>query len=159
MAVQGTMISANRLVEWSDDLSVGLRSIDDEHRRLVAVVNRIVMALGTENEWEEVNAAVTELFSYAEYHFGHEQDLMATYRYPDANAHQSDHERFVRDMRAYESAFGRGEVTAAELVRYVKRWLIGHVLVVDRRLGQYLQPRLSRRLSPGEFPDQEVPAA
>ncbi|MEO5355501.1 MAG: hypothetical protein H7835_20150, partial [Magnetococcus sp. XQGC-1] len=63
-------------LEWSDNLSVGVDSIDDDHKRLVSLIRELFSAsfLGTGDE--EIPAILKKLNNYTEYHFYREEALL-----------------------------------------------------------------------------------
>jgi hemerythrin len=76
---------------WSDELSVGILSIDEEHRRIFGMINRLEKAI-REGRGKQVLAEVfDDLLEYTATHFRHEEKLFDTYEYPEREAHRDQH--------------------------------------------------------------------
>lgn len=129
-------------LEWSPLFSVGVSSLDDEHRRLVSLLNDFQDACAAGRGPQAAFGALNALVRYAEEHFAHEQDLMDEHGYPERLRHRAEHERFLR--RVFELA---GEVDAdaergaEEVLEFIKTWLLEHVLGSDRRYGAFFAER------------------
>ena len=63
------MREARPLVTWGKDLEFGIPAIDDEHKRLMELANRVYAMVKTVDDPKVLMAAFTELRSYASRHF------------------------------------------------------------------------------------------
>ncbi|MGO9380099.1 MAG: bacteriohemerythrin [Dissulfurispiraceae bacterium] len=87
------------MIEWTQDLTVGVEIIDSQHRELFAHINTLLNALDDKMAKEELSKLSTFLDSYINNHFGLEQRYMGEYSnlgYADAEHHKSEHKAFVR---------------------------------------------------------------
>ena len=64
---------AKPLVTWGKDLEFGIPAIDDEHKRLMDLANRVYAMVKTVDDPKALIAAFTELRSYASRHFADEE--------------------------------------------------------------------------------------
>jgi len=127
------------LIQWSDDLSVHIPSIDGQHQKLVALINELHAAMKSGKS----NAHLLEIFDrlkeYTVNHFGHEEKLFARHGYPEAEEHMAAHRQFVGKVLEWEKALKSGKGTVSmEIMRFLKKWLTGHIMGVDQRYGQFL---------------------
>lgn len=141
-------------VDWNSGLSVGVQSIDDEHKLLIGVLNEIIDSLGSGSEYTVADRALRDLFAYVDYHFGHEEELMAAYEYPELETHKKQHRGFVEHLRELDKRLATGRAPVSELADFVQTWLVNHILVIDRKLGGYLETRISREVTPFEFDEK-----
>ena len=87
--------------EWSDDLGVGIDVIDEQHRTLVDLINRLyeeIITKGSSNENQE--EILEELIRYAIYHFDFEEELLHKNSYAELNAHCGYHARMKEKLLA-----------------------------------------------------------
>ncbi|MDE2369008.1 MAG: hemerythrin family protein [Burkholderiales bacterium] len=124
------------IMPWSDMLSVGVASIDQQHRILVGILNELgdsmEAGIGT---WDE-SVAMTRLVDYTESHFAFEEALMRRVGYADLDAHEQEHRLLfqqVADLMA-RSTSGERLGTQALLV-FLRDWLTSHIMGTDRALG------------------------
>lgn len=133
------------MIEWTQDLAVGVEVIDNQHRELFAHINALLKALDDKKAKEEINALFTFLDSYIKNHFGIEQRYMGEYShlgYVDAEHHKAEHKGFVRDFSEFRVDLETVEPSAqfiAEFSRWITNWWIMHIQRVDKGLGAFLQ--------------------
>lgn len=70
------------LIQWSEDLSVGVKRFDDDHQRLFEMINDLNDAMLRGKGREALNDIITGLEEYAKTHFSAEEKLFAEYEYP-----------------------------------------------------------------------------
>ena len=71
------------LIEWTDELSVGIESIDEQHKKLVNMINALNDAMLTNSSNELLGTIFTGLAAYTQKHFAYEENMFAEYNYPD----------------------------------------------------------------------------
>ena len=123
-------------LEWSAELSVGVPVIDNQHARLVALLNRISDAVKTGQEVERIMALLDELIVLTRHHFATEERLMDRYGYADALAHQQEHRKLVEDLLGIQRQFD--SVSLMLTLQALKEWLLKHINGDDRRLAAAL---------------------
>lgn len=127
------------LLEWSDGLSVGFAEMDEDHKKLVGMVNTLNDAVATDNEQSVVEDLLEELLEYTGWHFRHEERLMQQYQYPGLFDHKEEHallvEQAVELFKQYQA--GDSEVPG-KLMPFLKDWLTNHILGTDRLTGEFL---------------------
>jgi methanogenic corrinoid protein MtbC1 len=73
-------------------------------------------------------------------HFANEEKIMVGLRYPEMLAHVQQHDQIRRKVAEVEARFERGETAITiELMLFLSDWLRNHTMVIDRRLGDYIQ--------------------
>lgn len=131
-------------VAWNDTLMTGIDVIDRQHRGLVDMINATAKRLAGDDELgaDEVRALVGYLKDYAEVHFGTEEALMALCGLAPGYAqdHHRNHCRFlshVDDM--LDQLSERAVPDGRELLRFLAKWLIGHIQGEDQGLARKLR--------------------
>ena len=82
---------------------------------------------------------VHETVNYTGYHFGTEEKIMERIKYPDYAKHKREHKEFVKEVFTKVEEFKAGKVhTPINFVYFLRDWILHHVAVSDRRLGDYL---------------------
>ena len=68
--------------QWNSWFVTGLTDVDEQHHRLVDVINRFgdLVTRREETSIAELEAVFGELADYAQYHFAEEEALMTTMR-------------------------------------------------------------------------------
>lgn len=125
-------------IQWSRWMSVGIDDLDDDHRRLIAIVNK----LGDEESRPDpalVEAILGELIAYTKHHFAAEEAHMARAKYPTFAAHKALHDALTRQVEEYLETVraGRGEIDRAQVFTFCADWLGKHILKEDTRFGDF----------------------
>ena len=120
------------LIEWWDAFSVGVAKLDNDHKRLIALINRVDEA---EKAGKSVQWALEELRSYAEVHFKAEEKRLAAAEYPEIDEHKKEHKAFVEWLVTVERTYNLtpdAHFHIAETVNeYLRDWLTHHILLID----------------------------
>lgn len=129
------------LIEWQDDYSVGVHSLDTDHQLLISLVNQIGSALGSANQrFETVASILNALQDYAEYHFAREEALMAACYYPELPAHKAEHEQILAQLLTFRYQFTNepGEVNTDDLLTFLVYGFKDHMLEADKDFEPYM---------------------
>lgn len=137
---ESTLLNGNPVkmafLEWSEELSVGVPVIDEQHARLAALLNRVGDAVKTGQEAEHIAVLLDELIVFTRHHFETEERLMDQYGYADALVHQQAHRKLVEDLLSIQRQFDSASLMLT--LQALKDWLIKHIIEGDRRLGAAL---------------------
>ncbi|WP_198533651.1 bacteriohemerythrin [Salinivibrio sp. MA607] len=126
---------------WSQNFETGLDDIDNQHRMLVDIVNRLASQFSSINS--DVNSAtiLDELEDYAKYHFEYEENVWKKHfgQSKDTKNHHDAHQTFFHKIRKLRQTTERHEAVLANLFNFITRWLVFHILESDRRLALTIQ--------------------
>jgi len=131
----------DNMIQWSDSLSVGIESIDEQHKELISIIQRIGDIVKTQSfDLTSISEIVAELDDYVRVHFSHEEELMQESDYPEKETHIKQHDA-LRDKLDTINVFDVDDYRKFinETLMFLIDWLSGHILKVDKRLGAYLQ--------------------
>ncbi len=118
-----------RLV-WNIAHEVGVAEVDEQHAKLVDLLNNLIAVLRNGDRHE---AALAEVIRYTEFHFACEERLMLRARYHGTVAHRQMHQRLLEDLHGLRMD---GVVVSVGLIaRYLQEWLIRHVDGADRDMA------------------------
>lgn len=123
---------------WNTNFETGNEEIDEQHKELVYLLNKLANTL-THDDSIEVNEAFAELAKYADYHFETEEDIWAHY-FKDDNwftSHQLSHASFlpkVLELKNKDADQPMQEMIE-DIVKFLIRWLAFHIIDEDKRLS------------------------
>ena len=69
-------------MRWKNEMSVGLKEMDDDHRFLIRVINRLGESVANPEDTDVIRECLASLRNYAEFHFAREEAVMRTCSYP-----------------------------------------------------------------------------
>ena len=120
-------------IEWSDELSVGIQEIDEQHKVLVGLVNELHDAI-REHHGNEVSRKILDrLGEYTRIHFAVEESLMRIMGYPDYESHLNEHQQLADELGEIVAKVdsGKGSVSM-QLIHFLKIWLTKHIMESDK---------------------------
>ncbi len=130
------------LFTWTDDLSLNIKSIDDQHKRLVQLINDLHRAMKERRSKKHLVSIVDELKNYTVTHFKFEEKLFAKHGYPETKEHIAQHEKFVATVLDFENGLKADKVAVTmDVMRFLKDWLMKHINGTDRRYSGFLRER------------------
>lgn len=124
---------------WDNTLSVEVKEIDDDHRRLVDLFNLLNHSLAAGDAKDYVEAVLDELISCTVWHFRHEERLMLKHGYDGYAMHKAEHQQLIESaMEMQRKLMQAGKPVSTEDIQFLEHWLTGHILGADMDLGAYL---------------------
>lgn len=124
---------------WKDEYSVRIREIDDQHKKLVAMINELHQALATGKGRDVLGNILQQLIDYTRYHFSSEERLMEKYDYPGYVEHKEIHARLTDKVLELQKEFESSDVKRSiEVARFLQDWLNKHILQTDKAFGPFL---------------------
>ncbi len=122
------------MVEWEYKNSVDVSIIDEEHKRLINIINNVIVAKQHRNNQKELIEILNEMVEYANTHFKTEERYMIKFKYPEYHYHKEEHLDFSIKTLAYESRVVSGDHhVAIEILEYLKSWLVEHIQRSDKK--------------------------
>ena len=137
------MNSNSRLI-WSPALETGVRQIDLQHQELIEMINELEVAYLDGHDDNALTRLLPRLTSYVVFHFGTEEGMIRKFAAGSVHAdhHLGEHSKFTQKISAMKEASGLDKRQAlADLVDYLKSWLLEHIMKTDKELGKLIQAR------------------
>ncbi|MBQ6889263.1 MAG: bacteriohemerythrin [Lachnospiraceae bacterium] len=126
---------------FTKDCLIGVPEIDEEHKKLFELITNIDTALkSNESPIASAMLLINELKQYAVSHFSHEEAYMERINDPELKRQKKEHAAFVKKINSYSYADVSDESAKAiilELLEYLSKWLMGHILGSDILIGQF----------------------
>jgi hemerythrin len=131
-------------LEWTQDLSVGVKEIDDQHKELIARMNAFFDSMNHADKQQQVLVMLAFLEEYVVSHFSQEEKLQLSSGYPLYKEHKKMHMDFIADMKKIKSdieTIGFTVVTSALVGSTLVSWLTLHIKKVDKGLGAHIMSK------------------
>ncbi|MBF0584362.1 MAG: bacteriohemerythrin [Magnetococcales bacterium] len=138
--VQDAKTADRQIVPWTDKLLVHIPSIDQDHQRLVALINALYNSSNRGEGRDDLGNILNELVNYTATHFKREEDAFVKTNYPDAAAHKALHGRFVDQVLAFQKQYHEGEAYIdMKLLKLLREWLVDHIMAADTQYAKHLR--------------------
>jgi hemerythrin len=126
-------------IKWKNSYSVNVIEFDQQHRRLIDIINRLHEAMKRGGTPDEVGRTVTDLLAYTSLHFRYEEELLARTGYPDLAAHKKVHRAMEGQVEKFSAEVASGRASLPlQLMSFLKDWLTRHILETDMRYTEHV---------------------
>jgi hemerythrin-like metal-binding protein len=124
---------------WTEKFNTGILQIDEQHQRLVHLLNALATNVKVQTDIPSLNFIFTELAEYVMYHFQTEENLWHHFLAGDTweNEHKMEHNSFVSIMIRLENEEDSKPLSEVldNVVSFLTHWLAFHILESDKRLS------------------------
>jgi len=128
------------LFVWTDELSVDSQFIDDDHKKLITMVNNFHDAMVQGRANDVVGKVLGNLVNYTREHFGREEAEMQRIRYPAYLTHKREHDKLIKQVVDLQNSFSSGTALLTITVsKFLRDWLVDHIQKTDRLLAAALK--------------------
>lgn len=125
-------------IVWDDTLETGHAELDDDHKRLVDLINQLADGVTNHKGMEFCGKAFEALIEHTQRHFALEERLMAAHRYSRSEHHKAQHAALFAEVRELTSTFdqpGLASPLSVSLLQFLEVWLKHHILGSDKELA------------------------
>ncbi|QYJ86014.1 bacteriohemerythrin [Shewanella mesophila] len=130
------------VLPWSQTFETKLPLIDEQHKRLVTLLNEMGSKLALGDELLELDNVLDELHSYISYHFEFEEKIWNKYFGDDAWAikHHQTHSDFIAkvDYFRQQARSGKRKALYEQILHFLLYWLAHHILDDDMRMAKVI---------------------
>jgi len=123
------------LLTWKPEYSVGIESVDFEHREMIELINTIYEAIEDKKDPELIEHFLGEVHATISAHFALEERVMRNANYDEFEAHKEDHEELLDQiLDLMDKFFDVPEKGLQLLQENLSDWFAGHFSTFDARL-------------------------
>lgn len=131
-----------KTINWRDEFSVGVEEMDTQHKKLLAMINRLIEEQHTLTDPKTIAELLTGMTDYAQEHFRAEEYLMAEYDYDRKTLQEKQHKEFIEKTVSFLSATNIGpNILSNALLDYLGSWLVGHILTEDMQYKEFFRSK------------------
>ncbi len=130
------------LVAWNDGYSVKVRQFDEQHKKLMEIVNKLHDAM-RDNKGSKIQADVlTTLAAYAQAHFSDEERLMRHHYFPGFVPHKKAHDQMAAQVRKFQrQAETDGIAITQGVMIFLRDWLVQHIREEDAKYASFMNAK------------------
>jgi hemerythrin-like metal-binding protein len=131
------------IIQWTPEFSVGVDSIDTDHKVLISLLNQLDDAITRGDPRTTVQQVLDALYDYTVYHFSREESLMRACGYPDYDAHVRTHSTLRAQVADIRERYARNpdSIHAREVLSFLKNWLSAHIVGRDHLYAPFMASR------------------
>ncbi|HEB51602.1 MAG TPA: bacteriohemerythrin [Desulfobulbus sp.] len=127
---------------WKDQYSLNISEIDEQHRMLVGMIDRLHTAMAEGKGKSVLDEIINELYNYTKFHFITEERLMDEYDYPGFAEHKREHKELIGKVLAMMERHKKSTLgLSSDLSIMLQEWLNSHILETDKKYSEFLADR------------------
>lgn len=125
-------------INWTKELSIGNEVIDEEHKKLVLIFNKLVELEYNSRTREDFAKLLSDMTDYGLSHFRKEEDYMRRMHYPKFDIHLAAHNDYIYKVAMYNvDLLERNYVQLSEIILFLRQWWTNHIQKEDREYEKY----------------------
>ncbi len=126
-------------IYWSPSFSVGVKLLDEQHRRIVDMINMLLSDSEATVGSGTISELLTRLTSYASDHFQAEERLLEEHGYPELALQKEEHQAYLIKIAEFcQDTMSHQESVPAELLQFTMDWWKIHILESDMKYRSFL---------------------
>lgn len=120
-------------IQWNDSYNIGVKQVDEQHTRLIGIMNTLCDALDNGKGNEIIGDIIREMSDYAGSHFRLEEGYFDTFHYEKTEEHKAQHQTFIQKVESLKKDVeAKKEGVLLDAVVFLGEWFTNHVLKFDR---------------------------
>jgi hemerythrin len=124
------------LLNWYDRYSINNIQLDNHHKKLFALFNRLYDICLVDNRDSMFETALDEIVSYSDYHFKAEEQYMREIGYNDIEKQIVEHKYFKeRAIDLQLNSKSTDYKLCHEIIIFLGNWLMNHVIEEDKKIA------------------------
>jgi len=131
-------------IEWVENYTLGINEIDDQHKELVAITDRLFQAIMADHGEDVLLETLKDIADYATYHFDFEEKLLREHEFPqnELAEHIAEHEKLKRQVAGFIEEYTEDpSAMDVSLFGFLRSWTDEHMRQTDSGYVEYLVNR------------------
>jgi hemerythrin-like metal-binding protein len=135
----GTLVKAEPLIRWNPAFSTGLEKVDEQHKRLISLLNYMNDAVRKGEQKNVLGKALIVLAGYVAYHFATEETMLRQYGSYEVIGQKSHHDDLTRYIQGVRKEVDAGDIVIdQEVMNSLKAELINHLLNIVKKFEDFV---------------------
>lgn len=132
-------MAEEKLISWSRIFTVNVKEIDDQHKKLFELINKLHAANQADVADQALQSIFDELIEYTQYHFDTEEKLMLEYKFPGYEDHKREHENLKAKVFETQEKYLDGKTSYIVLLtlELISSWINKHLLETDKKYSEF----------------------
>ena len=127
------------LLNWKPAYTIGIPSIDFEHRQMIAMINDLYASIESDPKRKVIEESLGEIHAGIASHFALEENQMRKAAYAEYEAHKENHEELLDELLDLMDSYADDPVLGRRMLsERLSNWFSVHFSSFDARLHQQL---------------------
>lgn len=119
---------------WQDSFSVGVDNMDQDHRKMMQMINSLFEAMKQGQSKSMLSPLISDLYSYATEHCKREEAYLTQIKHPDLETQRQQHALFLQKVLEFQNNFQAGNNSVSvQMLPYLNDWFLNHIMKIDSK--------------------------
>ena len=124
----------SKTITWTQDMSVGVKEIDDQHKQFIQIISDFYDAFNKNKVQSEMEGILQKLIDYAVLHFETEEKYFDKFDFEFKDEHRQKHKELKEKVLDFQGRFKKeGTDIVEEFMDFLTDWLVDHVETEDQK--------------------------
>jgi len=129
-------------IQWDDSLSVNVVEIDNQHKKLVEMINDLHDAMKQGQSKLILSRIINGLIGYTVTHFKTEEKYFEQFGYPAELSHKKEHATFTQKVADFKDEYDAGKTgLSLDIMDFLSSWLRSHIKGSDKRYAPFFHEK------------------
>lgn len=129
---------AKKLFDFDAQLKLGVEAMDNQHIKLVDMINDVQTLLNEGRKDEARSYFVKTLSAYIVEHFSNEEQFLESIGYPSIIEHKRIHQNYRKSFQDLSPLIELKDDDAfREAISDTYKWIVGHIGKTDRKYAEF----------------------
>ncbi|MDA3909265.1 MAG: bacteriohemerythrin [Sulfurimonas sp.] len=121
------------MIEWNEGLNLGIKTIDDDHKKILHVIGKLSEAINNNENQHVIETIFQELQACTKEHFKREETYLQDCKCTKLEDHKEKHRAFYNKLSKLKlkAISSKDYITSQEITIYLTEWLLNHVIEED----------------------------
>lgn len=116
-------------LEWSDKYNLNNERLDNDHKQLLKITNRLTQRAGASNNSEILTESLYQLLRFIESHFKTEEEIMLKNNCKEYEKHKQLHNEFHKNIAKFcHQAMKQQTPITHDLLTLLQHWITRHIV-------------------------------
>ena len=121
------------MIQWNDKYSVGISIIDEEHKKLIDIINLAIVSKEQNYNSEKTKEVLNEMDEYKCKQFTIEDTGMLKFNFSEYQVHRNELLNFMDStIESYKDLTMDNYQIINEILEFLKQWFVNHILETDK---------------------------
>ncbi len=127
---------------WKDEYKLSIDTIDEQHKSLFEAIEGLEKLINSEEDQANpIDASLSFLVRYTDYHFNAEEKLLERKGFPDLARHRQLHKDLKDNVLHFLKEQEEGTLDIGNFLVFLQYWLVKHILVEDKKFADFLNKK------------------
>ena len=122
-----------KIIEWAQKMSVQVAEIDDQHKKLVEIINAAFSIENPSENRKKFEPILNDLIEFTRVHFSTEEKYFDKFNYAEKDEHIEEHLKLIDAVLKFKDGFDSGKCDCEPFLSFLRDWLAEHLLKMDQK--------------------------